>query len=38
MFPNRGVPLHRLNEIEKIIREKEPFFRTKYNEHRRRQF
>mgnify|MGYP006272194493 CR=1 FL=1 len=35
---NRGVPLHRLNEIEKIIREKETFFLTKYDEHRRRQF
>lgn len=35
---NRGVPLHRLNEIEKIIREKETFLLEKYDEHRRRQF
>ena len=35
---NRGVPLHWLNEIEKIIREKESVYLRKYHEHHRRQF
>ena len=35
---NRGIPLHRLNEIERIIREQADFLLETYHEHRRRNY
>lgn len=34
---DRGVPLHKLNEIERIILENKALFIEKYHEHRIRQ-
>ena len=34
---NRSIPLHRLNEIETIIREEQEFLLQQYHEHRRRK-
>ena len=36
MAVNRGIPLHRLNEIERTIRQHQQFFIKKYHEHRSR--
>lgn len=34
---DRGVPVHRLNEIERLVYEHQNFLLEKYNEHRNRQ-
>ena len=34
---DRSIPIHRLNEIERLIYENKEFFITKYHEHRNRQ-
>ena len=34
---NRGIPIHRLNEIERTIHEHKSFLIEKYNEHLSRQ-
>lgn len=34
---NRGIPTHRLNEIERLVHEHRNLFIEKYNEHRDRQ-
>lgn len=35
---NRGIPVHRLNEIERYIYENRELLIQKYNEHRDRQY
>ncbi len=34
---NRGIPVHRLREIERIVHQNKDLFLTKFNEHRNRQ-
>lgn len=34
---DRGIPIHKLNEIERLIYENKEYFFTKYHEHRNRQ-